>query len=96
MTSIIVCTSPWGRLKVGNRYVWVDFHEYCGPSFFTDAAMSKLYDPKDENDPVWPQFDKWLKKYRADKEKQAQKRAAARGVTPSDHQPKPQDPPTGS
>jgi hypothetical protein len=75
MGTAIACVSPWGRLKVGNRYVWVDFHEYCGPSFFTDAAMSNLYDPKDENDPVWPQFDKWLKKYRARKEKQARPRA---------------------
>lgn len=70
----IVCVNPWGRLTVGNRYVWVDFHEYCGPSFYKDSAMQKVYDPADENDPVWPEFDKWLKKYRAGKEKQAQQR----------------------
>jgi hypothetical protein len=64
-----VCISPWGRLKLGNRYVWVDFHEYCGPSFYTDAAMSKVYEPADENDPIWPLFGKWLEKYRAAKDK---------------------------
>lgn len=25
----IVCVSPWGRLKDGNRYVWVSFHDWC-------------------------------------------------------------------
>jgi hypothetical protein len=60
-----VCCTPWGRLKLGNRYVWVDFHEYCGPSFYTDAAETKVYEPADENDPIWPLFGKWLEKYRA-------------------------------
>lgn len=65
----IVCVNPWGRLKVGNRYVWVSFHSYCGPEFFTDANMSKFYGPVDENDPVWPEFSQWLNKYRAAKAK---------------------------
>jgi len=69
----IVCVNPWGRLKVGNRYVWVDFHSYCGPAFFTDANMSRVYDPADESDPVWPQFSKWLDKYQAAKAKAAGK-----------------------
>ena len=63
----IVCTNPWGRLHVGNRYVWVDFHPYCGPSFYADGAMSKVYDPIDESDPVWPEFGKWLDKHDAAK-----------------------------
>ena len=67
--NIIVCTNPWGRLHVGNRYIWVDFHEYCGPSFSYDANGDKPYEPEDENDPVWPAFEKWLKKHRAAKEK---------------------------
>ena len=70
MGSTIVCVNHCGRLKVGNRYVWVDFHEYCGPSFYTDSRMSKLYDPKDENDPVWEPFGRWLEKFNAQKEKQ--------------------------
>ena len=69
MGSMIVCVAPWGRLKVGNRYVWVDFHAYCGPSFYTDSKMTKLYDPVDENDPVWEPFGKWLDKYNAAKAK---------------------------
>lgn len=58
----IVCTSPWGRLHVGNRYIMVDYHEWCGPTFYHDRAMQKLYDPVDETDPVWVEFDKWFKK----------------------------------
>jgi hypothetical protein len=70
----IVCVSPRGRLKVGNRYVWVDFHQYCGPTFFIDSNMSKIYDPADESDPVWPEFAKWLDKHEAAKKKQAARR----------------------
>lgn len=58
----IVCTSPWGRLHVGNKYVMVDYHQFCGPSFFTDRAMQNIYDPVDEHDPVWPVFQKWFDK----------------------------------
>jgi len=74
----IVCVPPWGRLRLGNRYVWVDFHEYCGPSFSWDSAGRKPYDPVDENDPIWPLFGAWLEKYRAKKDKAAKVRAAAR------------------
>jgi hypothetical protein len=49
--------------------VWVDFHEYCGPSFSYDQAGNNIYDPSDENDPVWPEFSKWLKKHEAAKAK---------------------------
>ena len=66
--------SPWGRLKVGNRYVWVYFPSYSGPSFFTDANMSKVYEPADESDPVWPEFSKWLGKHQATKAKAAVQR----------------------
>lgn len=69
----IVCVNPWGRLKVGNRYVWVDFHSYCGPSFYPDSGMTKVYDPVDEQDPVWPEFEKWLAKYQAKKAKPRRK-----------------------
>ena len=55
----IVCTNPWGRLHVGNKYIMVDFHSWCGPSFYTDRAMNNLYDPVDENDPIWEVFAKW-------------------------------------
>ncbi len=65
----IVCTTPWGRLHVGNRYIYVDFHEYCGPSFSYDSNGDKPYVPVDENDPVWPEFSKWFKKYQAAQDK---------------------------
>ena len=62
----IVCTSAnIGRLHVGNRYVYVDFHPYCGPSFSFDACGDKPYEPTDENDPVWPVFEQWHKKQAA-------------------------------
>ncbi len=68
----IVCVNDnWGRLKVGNRYIWVDFHPWCGPSFFTDSDMSKVYDPVDETDPVWPAFQAWLDRKKAAKAKTA-------------------------
>ncbi len=77
MGGAIVCTSPWGRLHLGKHYVWVDFHEYCGPAFYWDAAMSREYEPADERDPIWPLFDAWLVKYRAGKEKAARARGRA-------------------
>lgn len=67
--NIIVCANPWGRLHVGNRYIWLDFHEWCGPSFSYDQAGNRPYEPEDENDPVWPEFEKWFKKYQAAKAK---------------------------
>ncbi len=69
----IVCANPWGRLHVGNRYVWVDYHSYCGPSFSYDSAGNLPYNPVDESDPVWPEFSKWLKKYEAAKAKKENK-----------------------
>lgn len=75
----IVCVNDnWGRLKVGNRYIWVDMHPWCGPSFFTDSDMSKVYDPVDETDPVWPVFGAWLDRKKAEKAKRA-----ARKIIPS-------------
>jgi hypothetical protein len=38
--------------------------------------MQKVYDPVDESDPVWPEFEKWLNKYNAKKAKQAEQRRA--------------------
>lgn len=62
----IVCTSSsYGRLHVGNRYIYVDFHHYCGPSFSFDADGMKPYEPKDESDPVWAVFGNWLDKQKA-------------------------------
>lgn len=65
----IVCVNPWGRLKLGNRYITVDYHEYCGPSF-EYVKGGKPYDPVDENDPIWPLFKAWHDKYSAKKAKQ--------------------------
>lgn len=70
----IVCTNPWGRLHVGNRYIWVDFHEYCGPSFTLDAAGNKPYEPTGVKDPVWKAFDAWLKKHRANQQRHERKK----------------------
>ena len=77
METSIICMSPWGRMKLGNRYVWVDFHEYCGPSFYWDSNMSKLYDPVDEDDPIWVEFSKWLNKFNASKAKVAKQKLEA-------------------
>ena len=57
-----VCTSNWGRLKLVNKYIWVEYHRYCGPTFWRDANCNDVYEPTDENDPIWPLFDRWIKK----------------------------------
>ena len=59
---VIVCTNPFGRIKLGNRYIWIDYHAYCGPAFYRDSKMEKPYEPADENDPVWAAFEAWLTK----------------------------------
>jgi hypothetical protein len=65
----VCCPVPkvkrWGRLHVGNRYIWLEFHPWVGPSFTTDSGGVKPYDPVDENDPVWPHFMAWLEKFNA-------------------------------
>jgi hypothetical protein len=69
--------NPYTRFHIGNKYVWMDFHEYCGPSFWTDKYMSKPYEWKDENDiendPVWEPFGKWLEKCQASKVRRVQR-----------------------
>jgi hypothetical protein len=70
-SNTIVCVNPGGRLKLGNRYVWLDFHPYCGPNFSWDRNGSKPYDPVDENDPIWPLFEVWHQKYKAKKARAA-------------------------
>jgi len=58
-----VCVSEQVRLHVGNKYVWMSWHDYTGPSFYTvQRGMEIPYEPKDESDPVWAEFDKWNKK----------------------------------
>ena len=66
MPNGIVCTNPFGRLHVGNRYIWVDYHPHCGPAFYTDWRMNNIYDPE-PNDPVWDALGVWLKKREAKK-----------------------------
>lgn len=58
----IVCTNRWGRLHVGNRYIYVEFHQWCGPAFTLDRAGNVPYEPKSSRDPVWPAFKVWLEK----------------------------------
>ena len=57
----------YGRLHLGNKYIHVSMHHYCGPEFYYDHAMTKLYvfTEKCEDDPIWPVFNKWHKKYMA-------------------------------
>jgi len=65
--TIICGFYPYARFHLGNKYVWMEFHTYCGPTFYTDANMSKEYIWKDEddieNDPIWIPFEIWLEKY---------------------------------
>lgn len=54
-----------GRLHLGNRYIYVSMHNYCGPEFYYDRNMNKPYvfTEKCEDDPIWPLFEIWLEKY---------------------------------
>lgn len=63
----IVCINPWARFHVGNRYIYMEYHPYGGPTFFTDQACTKIYEPK-INDPVWNVFTKWHDQYTAKKD----------------------------
>ena len=76
--NIIVCVNDSGRLHIGNRYVWVDMHPYCGPTFFKDVAMNDPYVPVDESDPVWPAFEAWHQKKQAEKEKAIARKESVR------------------
>lgn len=70
----IICVNDWGRLHIGNRYVWVSMHPYCGPSFFWDTAMTKEYDIKGRRDPIWPAFEAWYEKQKAKKQRNERKK----------------------
>jgi hypothetical protein len=59
---MIICSDPYGRLHIGNKYIMVSFNPYTGPSFYTDRAMNNLYEPGDETDPVWAAFEQWYDK----------------------------------
>lgn len=63
--NIHVSFSGSGRLHLGNRYIYVSMHHYCGPDFFYDRDMTKPYKFTDEcvDDPIWPLFNEWNKKY---------------------------------
>lgn len=64
----IMCVPPpedFGRLHVNGKYIWVDFHRYCGPQFTHDRNGTREYIPKDEQDPVWPAFNAWFEKRNA-------------------------------
>jgi hypothetical protein len=62
--SLILCGTnhPRFRFHVGNRYVWMEFHPYCGPMFSWDRWAQKPYYPEEE-DPIWDLFYNWLERY---------------------------------
>jgi hypothetical protein len=67
-----ICVNDQIRFHVGNRYIWMDWHDYTGPSFYTKKDGREVwYDPVDENDPVWVPFGVWLEKRNAMKAKRA-------------------------
>lgn len=47
----------------GRTYRW-DHHEYCGPLFLRKDGEPLKRQPR-EHHPVWPHFNRWLKKYKA-------------------------------
>lgn len=57
-----ICCNHSGRLHLGSKYIWVEFHKYTGPTFYRDASWQDEYIPADENDPIWPVFHAWLER----------------------------------
>lgn len=57
-----VSVDPGGRLHVGNKYIWVSFHPYCGPSFYHG---DNVFEPanKAEEAELWEEFGRWHKKF---------------------------------
>lgn len=63
-SNAIYCINHSGRMKVGRKYIWIDYMDHCGPEFFCDAKMTRLYKPR-KNDPVWDEYAKWHDKFSA-------------------------------
>lgn len=61
-----------GKIKLPDKTIHFDFHDYIGPMFYTDIKGTEEYIPANENDPIWEQFHVWLeeyKKFRKEKQK---------------------------
>lgn len=79
-TQMIVCVNAAGRLHIGDRYIYVDYHPYCGPSFSWDRSGNQILDIDDESPlwiPLWDAFDVWHKKQKAAKEMKLNKKTRA-------------------
>lgn len=63
--NVHISFSGYGRLHLGNKYIYVSMHHYCGPEFYLDRDMTKNYEFIEdcEHDPIWPVFKEWHKKY---------------------------------
>lgn len=66
--NIRVSVSPNGRLHVGNKYVTVSFHPYCGPTFFYGDEIFEPATEAEENE-LWEEFGRWHAKYQKHEEK---------------------------
>ena len=59
----VICVNEQHRLHVGKRYIWMSWHNYTGPSFYTmEKGKEVEYEPENETDPVWGAFGKWYDK----------------------------------
>ncbi len=83
MGNVTVSTNPGGRLNVGGKYVYVSFHPYLGPEFFD--SKDNPFEPENEaqEERMWEEFGKWLKKFNANEEKlRKQGKSIYRSVQP--------------
>ena len=58
---IICTTNNFGRIHVGNKYVYFDYHSYFGPSFYSDTGYTKEFIPEKDSE-IWDKFESWMKK----------------------------------
>jgi hypothetical protein len=59
-----ICISPIYRLKVCGKYIFMEWHSYLGPTFYTDRAFEKEYIPQGEDDVIWTVFNQWAEKHK--------------------------------
>lgn len=59
----IVCVSPSFRLPLEDgRRVYMDWHSYCGPTFFKDKNLGKVLDYWWEDDLICKALDWFIKR----------------------------------
>lgn len=65
---------------VGGKRIYMNFHNYCGPSFYHDKYHNTQidYEQYGEDHELWVKFGKWYRKYNKAKEAKEKEREDTR------------------